>query len=147
MSETLEAMTDQPTPKELREAAPGSVTGPGAPGSAGYGAEALERMFRQIEDTNANTVFGKPEQVAGRTIIPVAAVSFGYGFGREHEGTLGGHPVGDAMGGGGGGHVSPVAVLIVEGDQVRVRPILDASRLAFTAVVLFGIGWILKAFR
>ena len=88
---------------------------------------------------NVNAVFGEPRVVNGRTIIPVAAVSYSFGAG----GGTGKQPAGsdgqgsEGSGGGGAGMVSakPVAVIEITEDRTRVVPVVDLNRLAFLGIV------------
>ncbi len=41
----------------------------------------LERLERLPEEVNVNAVFGKPETIEGRVLIPVAEVTYGFGVG------------------------------------------------------------------
>lgn len=135
MSERLEAMTDQPTPEETRGAvahSTGSEPVRGGPGAS------LDRMFEQIHRFGADAVFGRPEQVGGQTIVPVASVWYGFGFGRGGGEGHEGRPASEGAGGGGGGRVTPVAVIVVEGGRVRVDPVIDVTRIVLTALLLFG---------
>ncbi|WP_395377543.1 GerW family sporulation protein [Marinicella sp. W31] len=73
------------------------------------------------------TAVGEPIEVAGNTIIPLVNVGFGFGVG-EGQGTdpkKGSDHHGGGTGGGGG--VKPVALLIVNGDDVRVEPIKSTA--------------------
>ena len=101
---------------------------------------------------NVNAVYCDARVINGRTIIPVAAVSYSFGAG----GGTGKQPAGndgqasEGSGGGGGGMVSakPVAVIEVTDDRTRVVPVVDVNRLAFLGVVglfiivFFGRRWL-----
>jgi uncharacterized spore protein YtfJ len=103
-------------------------------------------MFGLIHEFGGNAVFGRPEQIGARTIIPVASIWYGFGFGHggeHHEG----YPHSEGVGGGGGGRITPVAVIIVEGDRVAVQPVVDVTRIATTALVLFGLVRLIRSFR
>lgn len=118
------------------------------------------RGVRREEAVHVCTVFGEPYQVNGRTIIPVAKVSFGFGFGGG-QGTLKGNgaqsvdeagkDAGGGAGGGGGGRVSvrPVAVLEVGADGTKVKPIVDVARLALAGMILaaWNLFWITYTVR
>jgi uncharacterized spore protein YtfJ len=110
----------------------------------------LERMFEVVEDlrdtASVDAAFGKPQEVEGRTFIPVAAVGrgFGMGFGQgtapEDEET-GAEPVGGEGGGtGGGAGARPVAVIEISAEETIVRPIIDESKVALAGIAL--VGWI-----
>src|SRR5262249_41952355 len=75
-----EAASDQPTPEEVEGA-------PGAPAkarrsAAGAPPAALDRLIEQLRSTGVDAVFGKPQQVGEQTLIPVASITYGLGFGR-----------------------------------------------------------------
>ncbi|MCC7075792.1 MAG: hypothetical protein IT198_01575 [Acidimicrobiia bacterium] len=81
-----------------------------------------------------------------RTIITAASVStwggYGFGFGR------GGRDADDGGGGGGiggGGEGRPVAVIEVSDDGVRVRPVLDLTKIGLTVIAAVLTVW--KALR
>jgi uncharacterized spore protein YtfJ len=76
----------------------------------------VERML------NSKTVVGEPIAVEGNTLIPLVSVGFGFGVGGG-EGT---DPKKGAGGGGGtgaGGGVTPVALVIINKDGVRVESV------------------------
>ena len=94
----------------------------------------LSNVGERIKATaSVKAVYGEPQVVAGRTIIPVASVSYGFGAGSGRQG-------GESEGGGGGGgvRVKPIAILEVSEKQTKVVPILDVNRLAlFGLIALF----------
>ena len=124
---------------------------------------ALQRL---LSTADSSKVFGAPVSSAGYTAIPAAEVMSGGGFGSgmgfgsphthrkqaadEASGIAGGGPeeageVGPAMegaggggGGGGGAMARPVAVIVVGPDGVRVKPVLDITKLGLTALGLLG---------
>lgn len=109
----------------------------------------LEQMLTRIsaaqERAGVKTVFGEPYQVNGRTIIPVARVRYGFGFGlgrRNWAEKAHGEP--DEGGGGAGASVRPVAVLEVGATETKVKPILDVTRLVLGAMLLaaWNVFWI-----
>jgi uncharacterized spore protein YtfJ len=120
----------------------------------------VERILAQIEATptsaSVKTVFGEPIKVGDWTIVPVARVSasFGLGFGR---GIRPGAPPSEAagaeggIGGGGGGKMSvrPVAVIEIAPDRVRVKPIVDVTRIVLAGIFLvaWNVFWITLTMR
>jgi uncharacterized spore protein YtfJ len=140
----------------------------------------IETMLSRIGDVQdratVKTVFGEPYQIDGRTIIPIARVSYGFGFGggratgNEPDATepaaAGGRPessrraaqarangagAGSGSGGGGGAGVSvrPVAVLEISGADTKVRPIVDVTRLVVAGMLLaaWNVFWITYTVR
>jgi len=80
----------------------------------------IERML------NTKTVVGEPIKIEKTTLIPLVSVGFGFGVGGG-EGTEPQKGTGHGGGTGGGGGVRPVALVIVEGDRVRVEPIKSGT--------------------
>jgi uncharacterized spore protein YtfJ len=80
----------------------------------------IERML------NTKTVVGEPIKVEQATLIPLVSIGFGFGVGGG-EGTDPQKGAGHGGGTGGGGGVKPVALVIVNGDQVRVEPIKSGT--------------------
>jgi len=130
----------------------------------------LERVFDVVEGMRkqacADAAFGKPQEVAGRVLIPVAVVSTGFGLGlgqtvrdeceevcdenaeESDEGQAtpesgeeqGSEPGSKGEGGGGGGGVRtrPIAVIEVTPEATVVRPIVDEGKVALAWVALMG---------
>lgn len=100
-----------------------SVTGP------------VKSLIRQI---GIDKVYGSPITQGEITVIPVADLRTGFGFG-------GGRDVqaGDGAGGGAGLRLTPRGYLEITPEEVRYRPIYDVS-----TVVLGGafLGWLLYRF-
>lgn len=80
----------------------------------------IERML------STKTVVGEPIKVDGATLIPLISVGFGFGVG-SGEGTEPDKGSGHGGGTGGGGGVKPVAVVIINADQIRVEPIKSGT--------------------
>jgi uncharacterized spore protein YtfJ len=80
---------------------------------------------------DVKVVFGEPQVLEGKTIVPVASVAYGFGGG---SGT---GPQGQGQGGGGGGgvRVKPLGVLEITADSTRFVPIVDATRLAMMGIM------------
>ena len=89
----------------------------------------------------AGLAYGEPRVVGDRTIIPVGAVGYGFGWGggggtaRDEAGNP---STGGGGGGGGGVWVQPVALLEIAGDRVRLRPVLDWTRITVALIVTVG---------
>jgi uncharacterized spore protein YtfJ len=106
-----------------------------------------EGFARLDAAARAESTVGTPRQVGDRTVIPLAEVYYGGGFG------LGGGSApqaaeGSGQGGGGGfgGRVRPVAVVDVGPDGVRVRPVLDLTAIGL-ALVSVGLAAVAANWR
>ncbi len=81
---------------------------------------------------NVKAVYGEPVPAAGRTVIPVAKVSYGFGGGihsggvnrQEGEGGV------ERAGGGGGVRAYPVGALEISATETRLIPIGNWRRIA-----------------
>lgn len=90
-----------------------------------------DTMSKIREMIDVNTVVGAPITTPdGVTIIPVTKVSIGYGGGGSDFATKN-YPVGrdNAFGGGAGAGVTitPVAFLVIRGENVRMLPIAEPA--------------------
>lgn len=98
--------------------------------------------FARLEAVaRADTTVGTPRIVGDRTVVPLAEVYYGGGFGLGAGSTpQASRPPGSGLGGGGGfgGRARPVAVIDIGPGGVRVRPVFDltAIGLALVTVVL-----------
>jgi uncharacterized spore protein YtfJ len=90
---------------------------------------------------NVKVVYGEPQVIEGKTIIPVAVARYGFGAG---SGT---GPRGEGTGGGGGGGVSvkPIGCLEITAERTRFIPVIDVNRLA--TLGLIGLALVLFWFR
>ena len=80
---------------------------------------------RLKNSARVDIVYGEERKIGDKTIIPIAVVAYAFGGG-----------------GGGGVRVQPVAVLEVTGDDTRVLPVLDWTRIITTGITIFG-AWML----
>jgi len=116
----------------------------------------LEKLFETIESlrekANVEAVFGEPETIGEKTIIPIAQVAYGFGMGfgegkapAEAEGEEA--PTGRGAGGGGGVSAKPIAVLEVTAEETKLTPIFDSTKLflAGMAMAAWSIFWISRA--
>ncbi len=123
----------------------------------------LEKIGSVGDEINVDAVFGKPETVGDRVLIPVAEITYGFGAGLGVGGP-GGYPeepgdeeVGEsrerqeehgeaAVGGGGGagGRARPIAYIEVGPDGTKVEPIIDEQKIALAGILLsaWAIAWI-----
>jgi uncharacterized spore protein YtfJ len=83
----------------------------------------LERLM----SVSADRVFAEPVRIGDRVVIPAASIEFSGGFGFGGDGNSNG-------GGGGGGHQAgrPVAIIEAGPDGVRVKPVIDFTRVGLT---------------
>ena len=94
---------------------------------------------------DVKVVFGEPQVIEGKTIVPVATVAYGFGGG---SGTAP-HGEGGGHGGGGGLRVKPLGVLEITPESTRFVPVVNATRLATMGIMAsVCIVWMLtRAFR
>jgi uncharacterized spore protein YtfJ len=119
-------------------------------------AEAMEvvqdTMDKFLDAANVYAVYAKPIQNGDTLIIPSAEVlsgiGFGVGFGSGSSMEEDKPNFGRGSGGGGGGRVlsRPVAVIIATPDEVRVEPVVDATKIALAALTAAGfmMGMVLR---
>ena len=113
--------------------------------------EMLNRIGQVHERASVRTVFGEPLQVDGRTIIAIAKVQYGFGFGvgRSKEKEKDEEESGEGGGGGAGVSIRPVAVLEITGQETKVKPVVDVTRLALAGMLLaaWNVLWITYTIR
>lgn len=99
----------------------------------------FDKIDRVRETANWQAAFGPPQVVEGKTIIPVARVSylFGVGFGSVLGPEAETESVGGSQGGGEGGGAStkPLGAIVVTPERVYFEPVLDVGKIAW-----FGLG-------
>jgi uncharacterized spore protein YtfJ len=113
----------------------------------------VEQVVSQlISNTTVDTVFGRPIERDGATIIPCSEIMVGFGMG-SGTGPIDerGNSMGSGGGGGGGSQGRPIAVVVMTKDGVRIEPVLDLTKVALAAFTtgafmlfwfgrLFGMG-------
>jgi uncharacterized spore protein YtfJ len=94
---------------------------------------------------DVKVVYGEPQVIEGKTIIPVAVASYGFGAG---SGT-GPQGEGGGAGGGGGMRVKPVGVVEVTAERTRFIPVIDVNRLATLGLIALVVilFWVRRTFR
>ncbi len=102
--------------------------------------DVLGRLSRIDEKVTVRTAFGEPVHENGCTIIPVARVTYGFGFGGGRNSGNNKEASDEGAGGGAGASVRPLAFLEIGGGKTRIRPILDFTRLALAGMAL--VAWI-----
>jgi len=91
-----------------------------------------------LSQASVKAIYGEPISAQGKTIIPVARITYGYGAGVGTGGVGQTSAKGEGGGGGGGAHVIPLGVVEVSNQQTRFVPISDRKKL--TGAVLVGVG-------
>jgi uncharacterized spore protein YtfJ len=90
----------------------------------------------RLMNVSADRVFAEPVRIGERVVIPAASVEFsgGFGFGGDN------HSNG---GGGGGGYQAgrPVAIIEAGPGGVRVKPVIDFTRVGLTLVAAAITVW------
>lgn len=103
-----------------------------APHDGGHGLKDIERLFESIapkleELVKSNAVVGQAISMEGRHAVPLVELSLslggGGGGGNGGDTTAGAHGRGQGGGAGGGVRAAPVAVIVVEGNRVRISPL------------------------
>ncbi len=107
----------------------------------------LARMFASWTDhlqsgASVKAVFGEPIEAAGKTIIPIAKVRYGFGAGAGKPRGEGENEQRDDEGGGGGGGAaaSPVGVLEVTSESTRFIPTRSRAKFYGTVAAAFVVG-------
>ena len=92
-------------------------------------------------------VYGEERKIGDKTIIPIAVVAYAFGGGAGGGAAPSGNGASEATTGGGGGgvRVHPVAVLEVTGDDTRVLPVLDWTRIITTGITVFGMWMLVRS--
>jgi uncharacterized spore protein YtfJ len=95
-------------------------------------------------------VYGEERRIGDKTIIPIAVVAYAFGGGSGGGAAPSGNGTSEATTGGGGGggggvRVQPVAVLEVTGDDTRVLPVLDWTRIVTTGITVFGMWMVIRS--
>lgn len=104
----------------------------------------VSRVDRLFDVARPEAVFAPPVTVDGRTIISAAELLVGMGIGGgggpspAAEGQAEGENAGMGAGGGGYAQSRPVAVIIIDGDGVRVEPVVDVTKLGLAAITVLG---------
>lgn len=123
---------------------------------------AMEKISTISQQVSVDAVFGKPQTLGDRTVIPVAEVSYGFGLGfgsgpaaaechcdcAEGEQKEGcecechqEHPQEASGGGGGAGGIArPIAYLEVGPEGVKVESIVDEQKVTLAGIFL--VGWV-----
>jgi uncharacterized spore protein YtfJ len=100
---------------------------------------AVTAGIEQLMSVSADRVYREPVRVGERVVIPAATIAYGGGFGFG----AGGDAIERGGGGGGGGWNDgrPVAVIEASPDGVRIRPVIDFTRVGLTVVAAALAVW------
>ena len=90
----------------------------------------------RLMDVSADRVYAEPVHIGDRVVIPAASIEFagGFGFGGDSESN---------GGGGGGGYQAgrPVAIIEAGPNGVRVKPVIDFTRVGLTLLAAALTVW------
>jgi len=88
--------------------------------------QTINTLFKGMDAfLTTKTVIGDPITVGDMTIVPLVDVNFGVG-----AGAMGTSKGSNNAGGGMGGKLSPSAVIVIQGDNVRMVPVAEESSLS-----------------
>ncbi len=108
----------------------------------------LDTFAALQEKANVNACFGEPVTVEGRTVIPVAKVSYGFGMGAEEGPASEAQPVEAESRGpyGGGVKSSPLAVIEVTQEGTGIEPVIDEQKVAMVALLVgaWSVFWLAR---
>jgi uncharacterized spore protein YtfJ len=91
--------------------------------------ENVEAIFSQLNDmVSTKTIVGEPIIHGNTTIIPILTASFGVGLGGG-EGSEQNKVSGKGSGGGAGAKLAPTALIILQGDDVKVYSLTQKGTL------------------
>jgi uncharacterized spore protein YtfJ len=98
--------------------------------------ERLDTGLDRLITVSADRVFREPVRVGETVVVPAAAIAYGggFGFGGDNRNNGGG-------GGGGWNDGRPVAVIEAGPSGVRVRPVVDFTRIGLTVVAAAITVW------
>jgi uncharacterized spore protein YtfJ len=104
-------------------------------------------MEKVVAAAQPNVVFSAPVERGEHTVITASEVFSGGGFGfgsgsapagNESASPGGGEAGGSGGGGGGGSNARPVAAIVIGPEGVKVRPIVDVTKIALAAITAWG---------
>jgi uncharacterized spore protein YtfJ len=103
-------------------------------------------LNRFVSNATVDSVFGRPIERDGATVIPCSEIIVGFGMGSgsgpaDEKGNL----TGQGGGAGGGSQGRPIAVIVMTKEGVRVEPVLDLTKVVLAsmttgAFMLFWFG-------
>ena len=92
-----------------------------------------------LSQASVKAIYGEPISAHGKTVVPVAKITYGYGAGAGTGGVGDSSARGEGGGGGGGVRAIPVGVIEISDQQSRFVPITDRKKLA--GAILVGIAF------
>src|ERR1700680_374820 len=104
--------------------------------------QALLQSLREsiLSQASVKAIYGEPVSAHGKTVIPVAKVTYGYGAGAGTGGVGDTSARGEGGAGGGGVRAIPVGVIEMSDQQTRFVPITDRKKL--TGALLAGVVFV-----
>ena len=109
------------------------------------GSAALLQSLKEsiLGQAGVKAIYGEPITAQGKTIIPVAKLTYGYGAGAGTGGVGNSSAQGEGGGGGAGVRTIPVGVIEISDQQTRFLPITSRKKLAGAAAAgaLVGLLW------
>jgi uncharacterized spore protein YtfJ len=113
------------------------------------GALAVLQSLREsvLSQASVKAIYGEPISAQGRTVIPVAKITYGYGAGAGTGGVGDTSARGEGGGGGGGVRAVPVGVIEIGDQQTRFVPIGDRKKLVGAVLTGISIGLLLARRR
>ncbi len=90
--------------------------------------------IKQMSD--ADTIIGEQIKIGDVTVIPVSKVSYGFASGGSDFAMKSSQQALFGGGGGAGMSISPVAFVVVQGEDVRIMPVTCATSSADKAISL-----------
>jgi len=110
----------------------------------------IDELFTRLDElqksANVNAVFGRPVQVEGKTVIPIATVRYGFGlgFGDQEDPSS---EVNSGGGGGAGAIAKPLGLAEITPESTRVETVVDEQRVIRAGMLLgaWSVFWIANA--
>ncbi|HBC91327.1 MAG TPA: sporulation protein [Pelotomaculum sp.] len=91
--------------------------------------ENVEAILSSLNNmVSTKTIIGEPIIHGNTTIIPILTASFGFGLG-DGEGSEPSRGTGKGSGGGAGAKLAPTALIIVQGDDVKIYSLAQKGTL------------------
>lgn len=116
-------------------------------GRTGETMTSISSVMNNVAATaRVSAAFGEAQTVGEQTIIPVAEVMLGMGFGFGEGSGPEQTGMGTGGGGGGGARSRPIAVVLVDQEEVTVKPVFDFTSIALAGIATWGFifFWLLR---